>query len=306
MDIEPTRQDRRADWTLLLVALIWGTGFIATEYALRSGMRTTLMMPLRFLMAALMLLPFVWRRLCAASQRTLAYGCGAGVILCAAFYAQTCGQARTSVSHSAFLTATNVIIVPFIVWGITGKRPVARLFMLAIGTLIGMGILTLGGQQSGASLGGDLLVLLCAALFALHVAYLGLSPGRTDALLIAFLQMATAGIVSAVVLLGFDRGALIGVPWRAALGPVLYLACFSTCLCFALQTWAQQRTSPAKASILLAAEGLFGSLFSVMLGFEPLTAPLFIGGLIIALCVALVEVDFSSVRWAKKNLQKNP
>ncbi len=269
-------------------------------------MRTTLMLPLRFLAAAVILLPFVWRRLLAAPRRTLLFGVGAGAILCAAFYAQTFGQTRTSVSHSAFLTATNVVMVPFIAHRLTGKRPAARLYVLAAGTLIGMGILTLGGEKNGASLGGDALVLLCAALFALHIAYLGLQQRETDALLIAFLQVACAGVLSAAVLLLFDRGALVSVPWRASLVPVLYLACFSTCLCFALQTWAQQRTSPAKASILLAAEGLFGSLFSVALGLEPPTLPLILGGLIIALCVALVEVDVPPPTLWRRNCKKNP
>ncbi|MCL2679846.1 MAG: DMT family transporter, partial [Dehalococcoidia bacterium] len=201
--------------------------------------------------------------------------------------------AGTSVSNSAFLTATNVVMVPFIVWLFARKRPPLKIYVLAAGTLAGIGILTLrldGGLAIGR---GDWIMLLSAFLFAMHIAYLGTVALGMDAGLLTLLQFLTAALLSTIALLCLDSGALCGVAWGVELLPMLYLALFSTCLCFFLQTAAQQRTSAAKAAILLSAEGLFGSAFSVLLGLEPYTWRMAVGGAVILACIAMTEIDFS-------------
>ena len=280
---------------LLLVSVIWGSGFIATEYAIRAQMGTALIMTIRFCVAALIMLAFCWKRLGQLDKKSLLHGCVAGVLLFLAFYSQTFGQAHTNVSNSAFLTATNVVMVPFIVWMVSRKRPPLKIFVLAATTLAGIGFLTIKpgvGLQLGL---GDLLTLLCALLFALHISYLGLFGGGIDVRVLTFLQLAVSGIISLAVLLCSGSPADYLPPLREGLLPTLYLAVFSTCICYFLQTMAQQHVSPGKAGIILCCEGLFGSLFSVLLGLEPLTAALAVGGLIILSSVILAEVD-----WPKK------
>jgi len=282
---------RRADGALLVVAVVWGSGFIATEYALRFDLPPALILAIRFWIAALIMLPFQWRKLRSASRRALLTGAGAGGILCAAFFAQTYGQAGTSVSNSAFLTATNVVMVPFIVWVLTRKRPPLRIYALAAGTLLGIGVLTLRMDGGFTLIGqGDWIVLLSALLFALHIAYLGTVALGIDAGLLTLLQMLTSALVSTAVLLCLGSDGLRPVTLGIEMLPVLYLALFSTCLCFFLQTAAQQRASAAKAAILLSTEGLFGSVFSVLLGLEAYTWRMGLGGAIIILCVMLTEV----------------
>jgi drug/metabolite transporter (DMT)-like permease len=77
---------------------------------------------------------------------------------------------------------------------------------------------------------------------------------------------------------------------------VIYLGVFSTCLCFFIQTSAQKRTSASKAGIIMSTEGFFGTLFSILLGMEPLTAKVIIGGIVILTAVILTEVKFDSKR----------
>lgn len=284
-----------ADASLLLVALIWGSGFIATEYALQSGLSVPMIMAGRFLVAALVLLPFQIKKLRGIARADLLKGALAGVLLCAAFFAQTFGQEGTSVSNSAFLTATNVVIVPLIAWTLTGHRPPLKVFLLSFGTLIGIGILTLRFDGGGVSIGrGDLIVLLSAVLFAVHIAYLSKYGKDMDAGLLTFLQMAVSAVLSIAALFILEPATLQNAAWQQGALPLIYLALFSTCLCFFIQTRAQQMTTAAKAAILLSTEGLFGSAFSILLGLEPLTVHVVLGGVIIIGCVILSEVDFSS------------
>lgn len=279
-----------ADGVCLLVALIWGSGFAASQYALNAGFSPSLIMALRFTVAAVALLPVCVRRLKALKRQDLAQGAVPGVFLFCAFYLQIFGQGLTTVSNAAFLTATNVVMVPFLVWAATKKPPPARIFLLAGTTLVGVGLLTLSFGQGMAFGMGDGIILLCAFGFALHIFYLGKAVAGRDALLITFVQMVTAALLSLLVLALFGRASIARADFSTGLLPVLYLGLFSTCVCYLMQTWAQKYTSPTKVGILLSTEGLFGALFSVLLGFEPLTPQMIAGGLVIFASVALTEL----------------
>lgn len=297
------RAERLAGLSLLLVAVVWGTGFIATEIALQAQLNVTFIMALRFMVAAFILLPFQLKKLKGLPRRTLIVGVSAGALLCPAFFTQTYGQALSSVSHSAFLTTTNVVMVPFIAWLFTKRRPQGKTYLLALLTLLGIGLITWRPQaQDTATLLGDGLILIGAALFAMQIAFVGVFARGEDAQMITFLQLGTAGILSSLAMLILkvpmpqvgERGMGIGL-WA-----VLYLALFSTLICFFIQTKAQQHTAPAKAAIFLSAEGLFGSLFSVMLGYEPFTLNLLLGGIIILSCVVLTDADIPFIKRRKE------
>ena len=79
--------------------------------------------------------------------------------------------------------------------------------------------------------------------------------------------------------------------FAAGWAPVLYMALLSTAFAFFAQTYAQKHTSPARAAIILGCEGLLGSIFSVLLGYEPVTINLVVGGTIIFLSLLLMEVN---------------
>lgn len=280
-----------ADVLCLLTATIWGTGFIASQVAIDAQMSAALIMTLRFAIAALVMLAVCLPKLRRLCPRDLRMGGLAGVFLFGAFYAQIIGQQNTTVSHCAFLTATNVVMVPFIVWAVSRRRPAVRTFVLTATTLLGIGILSITpGSFSLSFHFGDAMTLLCALLFALHISTLGWATKGADVMLINLIQLATAAVISAVVLLLADRDAMAAANLQSGLPAVIYLGLFSTCLCYFLQTLAQKHTTPAQAGVLLSTEGLFGSVFSVLLGLEALTANLVVGGLVIMASILLMEL----------------
>lgn len=280
-----------ADLLCLLTAAIWGTGFIASQVAIDAQMSAALIMTLRFAIAALVMLAVCLPKLRRLCPRDLRLGGLAGVFLFGAFYAQIIGQQNTTVSHCAFLTATNVVMVPFIVWAVSRRRPASRTFALTATTLIGIGVLSIapGDVPFGLHF-GDAMTLLCALLFALHITTLGWATRDADVMLINLIQLATAAVISAAVLFLADRDALAAANLRPGLPAVIYLGLFSTCLCYFLQTLAQKYTTPAQAGVLLSTEGLFGSVFSVLLGLEAPAANLVVGGLIIMASILLMEL----------------
>lgn len=286
------RFNNSAEILLIIVAVIWGSGFIATEYAIKAGLSASIILTIRFVIGSLIMALFTIKELKKIDKKTLLHGSVAGVILFCGFYSQTIGQGFTNVSNSAFLTSTNVVMIPFIVWLISRKKPNTKTFILAFTTLIGIGVLTLNPAE-GLSFGtGDLLTILCAVFFALHISYLGLFSYGLNTKLLTLIQLAVAAIISLFVLLVFDSASINIESLSVGIWPALYLAVFSTCLCYFLQTKAQQNIAPGKAGIILCTEGLFGSLFSIVLGLEPLTASIIIGGIIIITSVILMETDF--------------
>lgn len=286
------RLELRADIQLIIVAIIWGSGFIATEYAIKANMNVSMIMASRFSVAALILLFTSIRQLQCIKVKELKHGIVAGCILFIAFYTQTVGQSSTTVSNSAFITATNVIMVPFIVWLITRKRPPLKSFILAVFTLIGVGVLTISLKSGISSFNfGDLMIFVCAIGFALHIAYLEIAVKNSSAKIITFVQIITAAILSIIVLVIFDIDSFASINLESGLPAVLYLGIFSTCICYFMQTSAQKYTSASKTGIILSMEGFFGTLFSVILSLEPLTVKIIIGGAIILSAVILTEID---------------
>lgn len=293
------KESLTADLSLFLVAIIWGGGFIATKYALESTMSTGLIMSLRFIIAAVIMFFVFRKKLKTITFRELTLGMTAGVLIFLGFLIQTIGFKYTTPSNSAFLTSTNVIMVPFISWLVFSQKPPKKSILMAFVCFIGATVLTFNFTTGFQFNAGDMLTILCAVMFASHISFLGHTAGRISVEHLSFLQMATAAVLSLFYLLFFDLGSLAVADFKIGLPPVLYLALLSTSLCYFLQTHAQSKTTPTKAALILSLEGFFGSMFSVMMGFELLTINLVIGGAII-LC-SVIFMDINIPRLNKKN-----
>ena len=282
-----------AEFQLLAVAIVWGGGFVATEYCIEAMMPTSLILSIRFTLAAIVMALFSIKSLKLLSKKTLLQGIFAGALLFVAFYVQIIGQRATTVSNAAFLTATNVIMVPFVVWILFKHRPTIKFFILPLFTFVGVLILTINPNQDFSFNKGDLLVLFCAVLYAVHIAYLGVISKDIDAKILTLLQLGTCGIIACIVFFISDFSTTPTVAYIDGFLPAIYLALFSTCFCYFFQTKAQQVVPPGKVSIILCTEGLFGTIFSVVLGLEPFKITILVGGLIIISSVMLSEVDFN-------------
>ena len=274
---------------LFVVAAIWGSGFVASQMALDAGVTPELLMFVRFTVAALVILVVFHKQLFARLCRShLRDGAIIGVFLFLAFYIQIVALQYTTPSNNAFITATNVVMVPFIWWGVTGKRPDKRIFLSSVLCLVGIAVLSMRLAEGLALSAGDLLTLACAFFFACQIAATGRYAERMDTVVLVFLQFAVAAILSFVTFVAVD-GDLTPLLSASGLGSVLYLGLFSTCLCYFLQTTAQRYVSSSKAAIILACESLFGTLFSVLLGYDKLTLPMLVGGTIIIISLVLTE-----------------
>lgn len=272
---------------LLLISLIWGGGYLGVQGALDSGLPTPFILAGRFLLGAA-LIGIIQRRSLQAGT-SLARGALGGVMIYFGFHFQTLGQAQTGIAGAAFLTATNVVMIPFIHWAVSRQKPPSKVFFLSLLTMLGVGLLSFVPGERFSLGTGEWLLLLGAFLFAGHMVYLGYAVRRGDPGSITFWQLLSAGLVGVLFLL-LEQPPITADMLKKGSLPVLYIGIMATGLCYYLQAKAQKHVSPSQTGIVLSLEGVFGAMFSILAELEALKISVVLGGALITLSVILMEV----------------
>jgi drug/metabolite transporter (DMT)-like permease len=275
---------------LLMVAIIWGCGFVANNIALED-MTPLQILCFRFLIAAVLMGLFTIRKLRKADKKVLMAGALLGLFLFLGFSTQTFGLKFTTPSKNAFLTATNVVIVPFIAFVIY-KKKVDRFGVYgAILAIAGIALLSLRGDLT---LGfGDALTLACAFFFAFHIFFTGEFAKKYDVIALTSIQMIVAFLLSFTAMLITDG---LHFQFSKAGGlSIIFLGVFSTTICFFGQTLAQKYTDETKAAVIMSMEAVFGTLFSILILREQITLRMISGSLLILVGVIVAETKLKGL-----------
>lgn len=279
---------------LLTVTIIWGGGFVASDMALET-LTPFQIMAIRFLIAAVIMTALGRKQIKSITKEEIKCGFWLGAALFGGFALQIIGLQYTTPSKNAFLTATNVVLVPFIALVIYHKKIGVRSLIGAVMALVGAGILSL---NRNFTLGvGDALTLLCAVCFALQIFLTGEYVGRIRPTVLNFLQMTTACVLSFVgLVLAGDFGFHASVKSILA---VLYLGVVSTTITYLLQTVSQKYVDETKSAIILSLEAVFGTIFSVIILHESVTVRMILGSGMILLAVIVSQLP--SAKEKKEN-----
>lgn len=272
---------------LLTVTVIWGGGFVASDMALETLSPFQIML-IRFLIAAVLMTLLGAKQIRTISREEVRCGFWLGAALFGGFALQIIALQYTTPSKNAFLTATNVVFVPFIALVIYRKKIEVRSLIGAGMALIGAGVLSL---KNDFSIGlGDGLTLLCAVCFAFQIFLTGEYVGRIRPAVLNFLQMTTACVLSAAGLL--LSGDFTFAPSARSFLAVLYLGVVSTTITYLLQTVSQKYVDETKSAIILSMEAVFGTFFSVVLLHESVTIRMIAGSALILAAVLVSEISF--------------
>lgn len=190
-----------ADLSLFLVAIIWGSGFVVTKNGL-NHITPYYLLSYRFMISFLLMAIVFFKRLKKTNIADLKAGLLIGIFLFGGFATQTVGLNYTTAGKQAFITATNVVMVPFIYWGISKKRPDTYDIVAAFLCSIGIGILSF---ESNLGIGyGELLTFICAIFFALHISTIGYFSKKHDPIILSVIQILVAGLLSTIFALLFE------------------------------------------------------------------------------------------------------
>lgn len=276
---------------LVFVAVSWGGGFPVTKVVLDSGMAPNAIMAIRFLLASFLIFTFIILKRIEIKKEEKKLGLYAGVILGIGFSLQTIGLKYTTPAKNAFITGAYVVLVPFLLWALTKKRPKLIVYISSIICFIGIGFLSLDGELGVKY--GDFLTLLSAIFFALQISFIGANISGKNPIVINAFQMLSGGILTLLLNIFFENFSLINS--RINLLQIMaigFLVVFNTLIAYLVQTIAQKYVSSSTAALILATEILFGAITSMIFMGEHITIKAIIGGILIFISVILAEADY--------------
>ena len=281
----------RADLMLFLTAFIWGTAFIAQKDA-NLSMGPITFVGSRFLLSALVLIPLViyerGRNPGSLSRRDWGQAILVGLCLFAGAVLQQIGLLTTTATNAGFLTALYVVIVPFMVWGMTRQRPRGLVIAACAVSIWGAWLLTDDGSARHWEL-GDILVVLADFAWALAITVIGDFLQRTHRpFFLSFAQYSITAVLGLAAGFIFEPFAAAGVV--AASPAILYAGLLSGGVAYTMQIVAQRYTPPAEASLIMCLESVFAALAGAVMLHERLTLVAAIGCGLILLGVVMVEV----------------
>lgn len=290
MNSEINRKTIFADLSLILVAIIWGSGFIFMKNVL-DYISPIHILALRFTISTVVMSVIFFKKVKAIKMPDIKAGSLIGVFLFIAFIAQTIGLQYTTVSNQAFITASNVVLVPFLYWFVSKNKPGVVEIIAVLLCFVGIGILSL---DANFSIGlGDGFTMLCAVFFACHIVSIGLFSKQYDPITLTIIQFAVASILSiaGVLIMKTPLNNLT----KEVIYPIIYLSLVSTILAFGIQNVAQKYTSSTHAAIILSMESVFGSIFAILFLKEFITMKLILGSIIVLASVILAETKLEFI-----------
>lgn len=286
----------KADLTLLLVSIIWGSAFVAQRIAGQMG-SVYLFNGARYLLAALVVLPFAMKVSRAASPTSIIprdqykWMFVAGFVLFVGSALQQLGVVYTTAGNAGFITSLYVVLVPVVLF--IGWREKFHWISIVAVVMAVLGAFFLSTGGSFEIRAGDMIELAGALFWAFHVIVLGKYASRFDSMSFSVGQLVVCGMLNLGIGLFAEKSMPLNLP---LLGAIAYTAFFSLGLCYTLQIWAQRHTPPADAALILSLESVFAVISGWFLLDERLSGIQVLGCLLIFIAVLLSQFKEWSLR----------
>lgn len=209
-----------------------------------------------------------------------------GLALCAASNFQQIGIAYTTVGKAGFITALYVVIVP--IMGLFFKKRVSFVVWICVAlSVIGLYLLCMT-EDSLTLAFGDLLVLICAILFSVHIMVIDHFSPKGDGVVIACIQFFVCGIVSGIIMLFVETPSVENI--LAAAVPILYAGVLSSGVAYTLQIVVQKDMNPTVASLIMCLESVISALAGWLILHEALTVRELLGCVLMFVAIVLAQV----------------
>ena len=284
---------------LFLTAFIWGMAFVSQSKGMEY-MHPFTFNGVRSLIGAASLVVYlvVTGKVSKAKRseidwkRNLKAGILCGLALTTASTLQQFGIKYTTVGKAGFITTLYIIFVPIL--GVFLRKKIEYIvWIAAVMAAVGMYLLCM---TEGLVLGmGDILVFICAVVFAIHILVIDYFAEGTDGTVVSCVQFLVCGVVCMI-------GSLIwGDPsWQqisSGMGELLYAGVLSCGVAYTLQIVGQKGVNPTAAALIMSLESVVAAVsgwVAFKIGFltedQTLTAMQIMGCIIVFAAVILVQL----------------
>ncbi len=271
---------------LVLATVIWGSSFFMMKNTL-DNIGAFYLLAIRFTIASALLALIFLPKLKLINKEYLLGGALFGLLLTLAYVLQTIGLRYTTPGKNAFLTAVYCLLVPFLYWGISGKKPDAYNITAAVVCVAGIGLVSINPSTEAMFNRGDLLTLAGGFMYACHIVAVKKIGADKDIILLTILQFVFSAIFCWIGGALFEEfPSSLGAGTKVSL---MYLGVMCTAAALLLQNVGQKYTPPSTAALLLSLEAVFGVIFSVIFADEPLSAQLVFGFILIFSALVISE-----------------
>lgn len=279
---------------LLITAMIWGSAFVAQSKGMEYIGPFTFNVMRNFI-GGIVLLPVIAlfsrgkkyepEEKKQLNKNTLIGGVCCGLVLFLASSFQQYGLVHTTAGKAGFITALYIVIVPLL--GVfMGKRVPKIIWGCVALAIAGFWLLCI---KEGFTVGlGDLMVLICALFYSVHIVTIDHFSPKVDGVKMSCIQFFTAGVVSIIPMLLWEvpqASAIMDAIWT-----ILYAGVLSSGVAYTFQIIAQRHTEPTVATLLMSLESVFAALSGWLILNERLLPRELLGCALVFIAVILAQI----------------
>ena len=299
----------RNSFMLFLTAFIWGTSFVAQSAGMEYIGPFTFSV-VRYIMGGLVLIPVIIfirskQEHPADFKKSILYGMGCGVILCAASNFQQMAMLKASAGKAGFITALYIILVPIL--GIFLKRKTTPIIWLCVLlAIIGLYFLCIGRDRSYTFEISDIQLLICSLIFSFHILFIDHANEKgVDGVVMSSTQFLTAAVISAFFVYPIDGGVYNMAPTleliKSALPALCYSGLMACGVAYTLQIVGQKDVNPTIASLIMSLESVVSALSGFVILRQKLSVDEIIGCVIMFVAIILAELPIKKNKKENKN-----
>ena len=282
-------QTYKADLALLLVTILAGIGWLLSKFAM-GDVPPVGYLGIRFVGAALVLLPFAARHLRQFSRKQLMVSTKAGFCQSFGFWFWIMAVDRSEhLGEGAFIMSLAMILVPVVARLVYGKI-MGRETMIALPVaLTGIALLALKGSWEFETT--QLMFLAATLFFCVHFVFVSENATGIPAMALTFIQLLTVGAVSFIGSFLFEswEGSISATTWLWIVSAILV----STSFRYFLMTWGLKHSEPGRAAFIVILEPVWTAIFAALILGEVMNVQNLVGcglvflGLLISRCGGL-------------------
>lgn len=299
------KRELKASIMLFATAIIWGLAFVAQAAGMEHLGPLSFTASRCFVAVVFLYLTYKFFMMKSASyreekfdmKRTLVGGSICGLVFTIAINLQQVSLIYTTAAKASFLTALYIVFIP-VIGLFFGRRPSVKIILCIFLAMVGTYLLSING---GLKINrGDLIVILSALVFAIHILLLTKYSTNTNAVLVSLVQFAVCGVISllgALVLEDISMEAIL-----KSQATILYVGILSSGVGFTIQLMALKDLEPVVASMICSLESVFGALFGWLILSQEMTEREIFGAIIIFLATIFAQVPIET--YLEKRLER--
>jgi drug/metabolite transporter (DMT)-like permease len=289
----------KADFAMLVVTMFWGSSYLFMKMGL-TDIDALNLIAMRFGIAFLLSGALFYKRLLKVEKLAIRRGMILGIILFFVFITITYGVQYTSASNAGFLVSLAVVFVPVLASTVSKRKLQTRIIVSICIAMIGVALLTLSGTFRIHV--GDVLCILGAFMYAIHIIVTDTFTKNVDSITIGTIQLGFTGLLGLIfsMFVGGTQLPKTEESWVAVFALSIMCSAFG----FIVQTVAQKYTPPTHTGLIFTMEPVFTVIFAYIFEGETLSLRGIVGASLVLFSVLFAVFDPKKIFGVKSFSQR--